>query len=124
MALNVLDSIKDFYQIALKDLSRNGVTIRKIVLESTSGTKVKNSNQLSQLAEILGARRQTLVESSKMRNSEEENQRLKPLVERLGRKPPEGENVISLAWKIKAGRLFKQDNVSDIVKGHHCMYKV
>ena len=124
MALNVLDSIKDFYQIALKDLSRNGVTIRKIVLESTSGTKVKNSNQLSQLAEILGARRQTLVESSKMRNSEEENQRLKPLVERLGRKPPEGENVISLAWKIKAGRFFEQDNVSDIVKGHHCMYKV
>ena len=117
-------SVRDYYQVALKDRSRNGVTMRKIVLESVSGSQIRSSCQLSQVAEVLGARKQTLFESSKMRVSAEEKRELKPLVERLGRKPPEGEKVVSLAWKIEAGQFFEQDSISNIVKGHHCMHKV
>ena len=124
LSLNALDSVRDYYQIALRDTSRNGITTRRVVLESITGAQIRNSNQLCKLAEFLGARRQTLSESSKLRSSAEEKQVLKPLVERLCRKPPDGEKVVSLAWKIAAGQFFEKDNISDIVKGHHCLYKV
>jgi hypothetical protein len=124
LILNALESVRDYYQIALKDYSRNGITRRRVILESVSGSHIRKACQLSQLAEFLGARKATLLESSKSRSSAEDQQKLKPLVEMLGRKPPEGERVVSLSWKIKAGQFFEQDSCSDIVKGTHCMYKV
>ena len=124
LALNVLEAIKSFYQISLADKSRNGVLMRKVVLESVIGPSVRNSRQLKQLADILGARRQTLQEMSQMRVTAEENEKLALLVERIARKAPEGEKIISLEWKIQAGHFYEQDNISDIIKGHHCIYKV
>ena len=124
LALNVLDSIKSYFQIAQTDLSRNGITMKKILLESVSGPEVRNAHQLKLLSEVLGARRKTLFEMSKMRILTEENKKLAQLVEKLCRKPPEGEKIISLEWKLEAGHFYEQDNISDLIKGHHCIYKV
>ena len=124
LALNVLESLKEYYQIALSDRSRNGVTLRKVVLESVSEAAVRESNQLKQLGEFLGARRHLLVEMSKLRSIIEDKQKLVPLVEKLARKAPEGENIISMEWKLRATCFYEQDNISDVVKGHHAVYKV
>ena len=72
--------------------------MRKIVLEAVSGAQTRDNNQLTQLAEILGARRQFLSDMSRGRILIEENQVLGLLVDRIGRKSPEGENVISKEW--------------------------
>ena len=124
LALNVFESVKSYYQIARKDLSRNGTTMRKIVCESVSGSAIRNANQLNLLAESLGARRQTLFDMSKMRVLTDENENLVHLVEKIARKPPEGGKIISMEWKIKAGHFYEQENISDVIKGHHCVYKV
>ena len=96
--MNVLQSLKSYYKIARADPSRNGITMRKIVLEAVSGAQTRDNNQLTQLAEILGARRQFLSDMSRGRILIEENQVLGLLVDRIGRKSPEGENVISKEW--------------------------
>ena len=96
--------------------------MRKIVLEAVSGVQTRDNNQLTQLAEFLGARRQFLSDMSRGRILIEENQVLVHLVDRIGRKSPEGEHVISKEWKLRAGYFYEQ--VSDIIKGHHSIYKV
>ena len=122
LAVNVLKSIRGYYTLGLSDTSRNGVTVRKIILESVSGTVISKNGQLSQLANLLGARKSTVYECSKVRLALEEKGELIPLVEKLARKSPEGDKIISTEWKIKAGQFYEQ--VSEIVKGHHSMYKV
>ena len=110
--------------MALKDNFREGVTRRKVILESISGSSIREASQLGQLADFLGSRRGTLLDSSKRRLSAEDQQKLIPLVEMLGRKPPEGERVLTLHWKIQAGKFFELDTSSDVVKGTHAIYKV
>jgi hypothetical protein len=120
----MMDSIRDYYQLALADLTRSGISTRRILLESISGYQTRDSHQLSQLAESIGARKQTLLESSRSRTEAEEKKELKQLVLRLGRKPPEGEKYVSLDWVIKAGTFYELETSSDVCKGHNQMHKV
>ena len=122
MALNVLSSIKSYLEIAQRDRTRNGITMKKIVLESVCGHEVRNAQQITLLSEFLGARRKTMFEISKLRILSEENKELALLVEKLGRKPPQGEKYISPEWKIEAGHFYESRSV--LVKGHHAIYKV
>ena len=118
----MLESVKGYYKLGQSDSTRNGVAVRKIILESVSGTVIRKCGQLSNLANLLGARKKTMYECSKVRLALEEKGELIPLVEKLARKSPEGDKIISTEWKIKAGQFYEQ--VSEIVKGHHSMYKV
>ena len=118
----MLESVKGYYKLGQSDSTRNGVAVRKIILESVSGTVIRKCGQLSHLANLLGARKKTMYECSKVRLALEEKGELIPLVEKLARKSPEGDKIISTEWKIKAGQFYEQ--VSEIVKGHHSMYKV
>ena len=52
LALNVLESVRSYYKLAQSDSSRNGITIRKVILESVSGSTVRNAMQLWQLGDI------------------------------------------------------------------------
>ena len=61
VALNVLESFREYYQFALNDTSRNGIAVRKVLLESVSGKEVREMNQLSYLASVIGAGRQSLI---------------------------------------------------------------
>ena len=63
-----------------------------------------------------------MYECSKVRLALEKKGELIPLVEKLARKSPEGDNIISTEWKIKAGQFYEL--VSEVVKGHHSTYKV
>ena len=108
LALNALHCVHDYYQLAMKDSSRDGITRRKVTLECISGCYIREASQLSQLAEFMGARKATLFECSKSRSSAEDEQKLKPLVEMMARKPPEGESIITLDWRIKAGNFRHQ----------------
>ena len=101
MALNVLDSVKDYYKLVKSDLTRNGVVLKQVILECISGPAVREANQLSQLSEVFCARKKTVYEMSKMRLLMEENQKLVPLVQRLARKSPEGDKIITNEWKLK-----------------------
>ena len=87
-----------------------------------SGPTVRDANQLPQLCEVFCTRKKTLYEMSKLRLSMEENQKLVPLVERLARKSPEDEKIITNEWKLKCVEFY--ETKSEIVKGHHSMYKV
>ena len=120
--MNVLESLRSFYKFALGDQSRNGVALRKILLEAVSGVEIRTKNQLTELADILGARRKFMSEMCQARIKSEENQVLSLLVDRIARKAPEGGGIISKEWKMKAGSFY--EGVSDIVKGHHAVYKV
>ena len=122
LAVAVLESVKGYYKLGQTDTSRNGVTIRKIVLESVTGALIRKGGQLSQLADFLGARKKTVFECSKVRLATEEKGELIPLVTKLARKLPEGEKIISTEWKVKAGQFY--EHVSEIIKGHHSVYKV
>ena len=124
LSLNMLDSVRDYYQLALADLTRSGISTRRILLESISGYQTRDSHQLSQLAESIGARKQTLLECSRSRSEAEKKKELTQLVERLGRKPPEGEKYVSLDWVIKAGTFYELESSSDVCKGHNQMHKV
>ena len=122
MALNVFESVKDYYKLVKSDLTRSGVVLKQVILECISGPAVREANQLSQLSEVFCARKKTVYEMSKMRLSMEENQKLVPLVQRLARKSPEGDKIITNEWKLKCVEFY--ETKSEIVKGHHSMYKV
>ena len=79
MALNVLESVKDYYELVKSDLTRNGVVLKQVILECISGPTVRDANQLSQLSEVFCARKKTVYKMSKLRLSIEENQKLVPL---------------------------------------------
>ena len=106
------------------DLSRNGNLCRKVLYESLTGPSVRESNHLTELADFLDARRKTVYTSAKEREKLEETQKIRPFMERLCRKPPSGDSVISPEWKLAAGTFYELDCVSEIIKGHHRMFKV
>ena len=122
MALNVLESVKDYYKLVQSDMTRNGIVMKKVILESVTGSVIRNACQLSQLADILGARLKTLYETSKVRFLVEENKEMTPLVEKLARKSPEGDKIISREWNLKGVHFYETN--SELIKGYHCMYKV
>ena len=71
---------------------------------------------------IYWARLKTLYETSKVRFLVEENKEMTPLVEKLARKSPEGDTIISREWKLKGVHFYETN--SEPIKGYHCMYKV
>ena len=118
----MLESVKDYYKLVQSDMTRNGIVMKKVILESVTGSVIRNACQLSQLADILGARLKTLYETSKVRFLVEENKEMTPLVEKLARKSPEGDKIISREWKLKGVHFYETN--SELIKGYHCMYKV
>ena len=97
---------------------------RKLLLEGITGSDLRENNLLSQIAEYIGARKESILDSSKDRTTVENNHKLIPIVARLERKSPEGTNIISIEWKIKCVAFYETDGVSDILKGHNNVFKV
>ena len=120
--MNVLNSVTSFLEMAKVDRSRNGLAVRKVVLESVCGLEIRNAQQLTVLSQVLGIRKKTMFEMAKQRILTEDNQELAPLMEKLGRKPPEGEKYISPEWKLEAVHFFEEKSV--LVKGRHAIFKV
>ena len=54
----------------------------------------------------------------------DEERKLVPLVSRLQRKSPEGQNIISTQWKVEAIGFFEPEVISDVLKGHNNVFKV
>ena len=119
-----MSSLKDYLSILKKDSSRNGVVARKVLFESVTGPSVRDTNLLSVLAEEIGARKGTILQSAKSREKFESDMKLIPFASRLQRKPPVGQNVISPEWQVKAWGFFDSEVVSDVVKGHTNVMKV
>ena len=84
------------------DKSRNGVIIRKIILESVCGLLIRKANQLSQLATYLGARKNSMYECSKIRLDIEDREELVPLVKKLARKLLKGIKLLVYSGKLKS----------------------
>ena len=121
LALNILDSLKDYYQFALKDLTWNGIATRKVILESISGSALRENSQLSLAADVIGARKKSLYNASATRKSIEDNFKIIPLVEKLARKPPSGDGFVSDEWKLKAVLFY--ESKSELIKGHNNLFK-
>ena len=105
-------------------MTRNGISCRKFLYESVTGPSVRDENELTEIADFLGARRKTIYESAQVREKLDETQKIKPFMDRLCRKPPSGDTFISPEWKMTAGTFYELDCVSEIIKGHHKLYKV
>ena len=123
LALNVLDSISDFYAIAAQDKSRTGISTRKLVLQAITGNKVQNSHQISLLSEIVGARYMTIFKEAENRKLLDEHQKLLPFIEMLRRKTPQGARFIPEKTRLDVIEFYEKDHISDILKGHNNMHK-
>ena len=124
LATAVLSSICEYHKIVLGDLSKNGTLCRKVLYECITGPSVRDCSQLTMLADLLPARRKTVYASAKEREKLEETQQIRPFMDRLCRKPPTGDSVISPEWKLATGSFYELDCVSEIIKGHHKIFKV
>ena len=123
LALNVLDAISDFYSILVQDRSRTGITARKLVIQSVAGSKVQNSKQLNLLSKEMGARRDTVVKEVENRKVVEEEQKLRPFLELLSRKSPQGAGYVSEQEHRDIIMFYESDEHSDILKGHNQCFK-
>ena len=120
----MLESLRKYYVILKQDLTREGIVSRKLFLESITGSDVCDKNLLSQVSHYMDARKPSVLEGSKLRSKIESDQKLIPIMNRLERKAPEGGTFISIEWKLKAVSFYETDEVSDVCKGHHCVFKV
>ena len=100
LALKVLASIKNYYDLIKNDISTTGVVIKKVILESCCGEEITSSNLMNQLALFLGARRGTVFECSRSRVKLQQQKELIPVMQRLARNPISGDNIISPEWKV------------------------
>ena len=107
-----------------RDSSRNGVVARQLLFESLTGSSVRDANLLTELSKKICARQATIWTSAQSRSKIDNVQKLVPFVCRIQRKSPEGQNVISIEWKMKAVGFFELDAVSDVLKGHNNVLKV
>ena len=124
LGIEALFSIKSYCEILSEDLTRNGVTIRKHILESMTSPIMRQNGLLSELASFLGARRKAIYCAADVRAKVEEDRILQPFADRMAQRPPVGEKIISKEWRLKAGDFYESHTVSDPVKGHHQVYKV
>lgn len=120
----VLESLRKYYTILQTDLTRQGIVTRKLFLESVTGSDVCSQNLLSSIADYIGARKHSVIESSKHREKIEKNAELTPIIKRLKRKNPEGTKIVSVVWEIKAVAFYESAELSDVCKGHHNVFKV
>ena len=123
LAVSVLSSLRDYLDLIGGDETRDGKVARKMFFESLTGPAIRDGNLISQLASFLSARKNSMLDSAKCRKKLEDSKKLVPFINRLGRKPPEGEKVIPIDWKVKAARWYETDSVSDIIKGHNNIRK-
>ena len=120
----ILSSIRDYLKILKPDLRRDVTLVRKLLYESLTGPKVRDNNLLSSLAEAIGARKNSIFDSSSRRVKLEINTKMLPIVSRLIRKAPEGEKYISNQWKAEAYSLYESHLLSDVIKGVNNVFKV
>ena len=113
LALNVLDSISDFYAIAAQDKSRTGISTRKLVLQAITGNKVQNSHQISLLSEIVGARYMTIFKEAENRKLLDEHQKLLPFIEMLRRKTPQGARFIPEKTRLDVIEFYERDHIRE-----------
>ena len=123
MGESILDSIREYLIILKPDLSRDVSLVKKLLFESLTGSKVRDNNLLSSLAETIGARKQTVLHCAAQRVKLEINTKMLPIVSRLIRKSPEGEKYISNHWKAEAYGLYENHLISDVIKGVNNVYK-
>ena len=124
LAVKVLSSLRDYYNLIKSDSTRMGVLIKKVLLESCCGEEIKSSNLVKDLSSFLGARRGTVLECFQSRSEMQKVTELKPVVDRLARKSITGNHKISPEWEIKVAGWYETESVSEIVKGHHNIFKV
>ena len=62
-----MKSLKQYYSIIKKDITRNGSVARNLFLDSITGSDVQSSNLLSSLAEFIGIRKKTIWSNAKLR---------------------------------------------------------
>ena len=118
LALNVLESIKDYYSMACKSKSRSAIATRKQILQATTGERVRTANQLSSLTESIGARRQTVEKEAENRKKMEEVDEIVPYLEILKRKFPEGSKIVSETEQLEVIAFYEKPHISDNLKGH------
>ena len=119
-----MESLSTYLQIVKLDLSRDGSTVRNLLFESLTGPSVQDQHLLSQLADVIGARKSSVYAGAVRRSKLETEQKLVPIVSRLQRQSPHGQNVISNQWKIEAVGFFETEAISDVLKGHNNVFRV
>ena len=120
---NIFSSLKNYCNILSKDFSRSGTVKRQIICESLTGKILRDSRQLIKIHEQFGLGRRLVSQSVSRRMNYIEGSVLTPLIERLARKPPSGENFVSLEWRNKACLFYEEDHRSELLKGTHPVYK-
>ena len=88
LAVNVLESLQEYYSLACSESSRSATATRRQVLQAMTGSKVRGANQINQLAETIGARPHTVYNEAKARENIEERKQIVPYLKILARKSP------------------------------------
>ena len=104
--------------MACSETSRSATATRKQILHALTGKLVRDSNQLKQLAEEIGARRTTVEKESKTRNLIEERKQIVPYLTILSRKIPEGSKYVTEEEALEVVYFYESELVSEVVKGH------
>ena len=123
LALNVLRSIKEYYNLAASGSSRESTATRKQILLAVTGRPVREAKQLNILADEIEARHATVVSEAKKRAELDEQQKLIPYLDVLGRKSPEGARIVTDEEKMKVIDFYESEIVSDVLKGHNNVMK-
>ena len=119
LALNVLESLKDYYALACSETSRSVTATRKQILQGMTGRSVTEANQLNQLAEAIGARTKTVYNEAKTRENIEERKQIVPYLKLVARKRPEGTRYVTEEEGIEVVYFYENPLVSDVLKGHN-----
>ena len=119
-----MKSLKQYYSILKKDITRNGSVARNHFLDSITGSDVQSSNLLSSLAEFIGSRKKTIWSNAKLRLRLETEHTLIPIATRMQRKSPEGDSYMSTEWKVRGMGFYELESTSEVMKGHHQVFKV
>ena len=117
LAVNVLESLRDFFSMASKSKTRGAIATRKQIIQAVSGSKIRSGNQLSSLAEALGANRHLVVKEAKNRADMEEAEEIVPYLDILRRKSPEGCRILSEAEQLEVIAFYEKSQISDVLKG-------
>ena len=120
----VLRSLQQYYEIMRKDMTRSGVISRQLCLDAITGLDVRDNSLLSSLAERIGARKESILNSAKRRAKLDQGSKLLPIVARMQRKSPEGSGYLTDEWVLKVVLFYEWDSISDVMKGHCNTHKV
>ena len=105
-------------------MSRSGVISRQLCLDAITGLDVRDNSLLSSLAERIGARKESILNSAKRRAKLDQGSKLLPIVARMQRKSPEGSGYLTDEWVLKVVLFYECDSISDVMKRHCNTHKV